>query len=135
MTPPGEGVKALLVYPMNALANDQLNRLRSYPEGTGVTFRRDTGDTAELDADGRPSNAPAEECWSRNAIRKRRPNLLLTSYRMLEYLLVRRQDQAIFRPGGAPTSLRYLVLNEVQFDMTARLARRLHVSCVDCRPS
>ena len=109
----GEGVKALLVYPMNALANDQLNRLRGYLRGTGITFGRYTGDTRENDGEGRPDEAPPEECWSREAIRRRRPNLLITSYRMLEYLLVRRQDQPIFRPGGAPTNLRYLVLDEV----------------------
>jgi very-short-patch-repair endonuclease len=110
---PGEGVKALLVYPMNALANDQLNRLRGYLRGTGITFGRYTGDTRENDGDGRPDEAPPEECWSRDAIRRRRPNLLITSYRMLEYLLVRRQDQPIFRPAGAATRLRYLVLDEV----------------------
>ena len=110
---PGDGVKALLVYPMNALANDQLNRLRGYLRGTGITFGRYTGDTRENDKEGRPDEAPAEECWSRDAIRRRRPNILITSYRMLEYLLVRRQDQPIFRPGGAPTNLRYLVLDEV----------------------
>ncbi|MFY9658730.1 MAG: DEAD/DEAH box helicase, partial [Methylocystis sp.] len=109
----GDGVKALLVYPMNALANDQLNRLRRYLAGTGITFGRYTGDTRESDGEGRPDEAPPEECWSRQAIRQRRPNLLITSYRMLEYLLVRRQDQPIFRPGGAATSLRYLVLDEV----------------------
>jgi very-short-patch-repair endonuclease len=110
---PGEGVKALLVYPMNALANDQLNRLRGYLRGTGITFGRYTGDTRENEGEGRPDEAPPEECWSRAEIRRRRPNLLITSYRMLEYLLVRRQDQPIFRPGGAPSSLRYLVLDEV----------------------
>src|SRR5258708_1954397 len=39
------GVKAVLIYPMNALANDQLKRLRRLLKGTGVTFARYTGDT------------------------------------------------------------------------------------------
>lgn len=122
---PGEGVKALLVYPMNALANDQLHRLRAYLNGTGITFARYTGDTPQNDGDSFPGvldsgatyveggPVPAEECFSREAIRRRHPNLLITSYRMLEYLLVRREDQAIFRPGGSPATLRYLVLDEV----------------------
>ena len=33
-----KGLKAILIYPMNALANDQLNRLREMLAGTGVTF-------------------------------------------------------------------------------------------------
>ncbi len=122
---PGDGVKALLLYPMNALANDQLERLRGYLNGTGITFGRYTGDTPASDGDSHPGileagapyrsggPIPREECFSRDAIRRRRPNLLLTGYRMLEYLLVRREDQAIFRPGGAPAALRYLVLDEV----------------------
>lgn len=122
---PGDGVKALLVYPMNALANDQLERLRGYLNGTGITFGRYTGDTPQTDDDAHPGTlsasesyrmggpVPAEECFSRRAIRSRHPNILITGYRMLEYLLVRREDQAIFRPGGASSQLAYLVLDEV----------------------
>ncbi len=122
---PGDGVKALLVYPMNALANDQLERLRGYLNGTGITFGRYTGDTPSTDGDAHPGilapgeryrangPIPAEECFSRDAIRRRRPNILITGYRMLEYLLVRREDQAIFRPDGAASQLAYLVLDEV----------------------
>jgi ATP-dependent helicase YprA (DUF1998 family) len=38
------GTKAVLMYPMNALANDQLKRLRRLLKGTGITFARYTGD-------------------------------------------------------------------------------------------
>ncbi len=38
---------ALLIYPMNALVNDQPRRLRMMLAGTGVTFARYTGDTPE----------------------------------------------------------------------------------------
>ncbi len=122
---PGEGVKALLIYPMNALANDQLERLRRYLNGTGITFGRYTGDTPSTDGDAHPGilepgqmytpggPIPAEECFSRDAIRRRHPNILITGYRMLEYLLVRREDQAIFRPGGGASQLAYLVLDEI----------------------
>ncbi len=122
---PGDGVKALLVYPMNALANDQLERLRGYLHGTGITFGRYTGDTPSTDGDAHPGilaageryraggPIPTEECFSRDAIRRRHPNILITGYRMLEYLLVRREDQAIFRPGGGASKLAYLVLDEI----------------------
>lgn len=122
---PGPGVRAVLVYPMNALANDQLERLRGYLHGTGITFGRYTGDTPQTDGERHPGllaagnsytpggAIPAEECFSREAIRKRQPNLLITGYRMLEYLLVRREDQRIFRPDGGASHLTYLVLDEV----------------------
>ena len=44
----GPGVRALLVYPMNALANDQVDRLRRLlPPETGLTFGRYTGQTMQ----------------------------------------------------------------------------------------
>ncbi|HEY6790846.1 MAG TPA: DEAD/DEAH box helicase, partial [Trebonia sp.] len=45
----GPGVRALLLYPMNALANDQVRRLRQVLAGVPeITFGRYTGDTPEL---------------------------------------------------------------------------------------
>jgi hypothetical protein len=126
------GVKALLVYPMNALVNDQLKRLRERLSGTGLTFARYTGETPSSDKDPqRPKPAvltpgerwdesrhgsgyiPAEERWSREAIRKDAPDILVTNYSMLELLLVRGEDQKIFKPHGRPSVLRFLVLDEV----------------------
>jgi ATP-dependent helicase YprA (DUF1998 family) len=40
---PGPGIRALILYPMNALANDQHERFAKYLAGTGVTFARYTG--------------------------------------------------------------------------------------------
>ena len=41
------GVAAVLVYPMNALVNDQLERLRRSWPGTQITFGRYTGETPD----------------------------------------------------------------------------------------
>jgi len=126
------GVVAILVYPMNALADDQLRRLRPMLAGTGITFGRYTGTTPEEGAppqgqlptsraysskeekalaDGHEDQVllPYEECCSREAIRKRRPRILITNYSQLEYLLLRDKDLDLFR--GAP--LRFLVMDEV----------------------
>src|SRR5262249_12406845 len=112
---PGPGVKAVVVYPMNALANDQLRRLGELlGSAPDVTFGRYTGDTPETDAgdqrrDPRPASAPPNLLWSRQAMRETPPNILLTNYTMLELLLLRGRDAELFR-YGRPL---YLVVDEI----------------------
>jgi ATP-dependent helicase YprA (DUF1998 family)/very-short-patch-repair endonuclease len=103
------GVQAILLYPMNALANDQLERLRRMLRGSGIdlSFALYTGDSEE--AGRNLQEEPAEtERTSRREIRTKPPDILLTNYKQLEFLLVRRDDRHLFTP-----SLRYLVLDEL----------------------
>jgi ATP-dependent helicase YprA (DUF1998 family)/very-short-patch-repair endonuclease len=94
-------VRAIVVYPMNALANSQEEELRKflqfgYPDGKGpVTFRRYTGQELEE---------------QREEIRQRPPDILLTNYVMLEYILTRPYDGALVR---AAQDLSFLVLDEL----------------------
>ncbi len=92
------GLTTLLVYPMNALANDQEERIRLYLEEsghTGVTVAR-------YDRTTKPDE--------RERMRSKPPHLLLTNYMMLEYLLVRPADRdALF----ANHRCRFVVLDEV----------------------
>lgn len=125
------GVVAILVYPMNALVNDQLKRFRKMLAGTKITFGRFTSETPEttsestnqletsrqytqkeleqLDLDPGSVPYPWEECISEDDIRKRKPQLILTNYKQLEYLLSRYNDFKIFK--GAP--LKFIVFDEV----------------------
>lgn len=119
---PHAGIRAILLYPMNALANDQLKRLRTLLAGTPITFGRYTGETAES-LNGRYG---AKEKWwkenpgvermqneliSREEMRENPPNILLTNYSMLEYLLLRPTDAKLFGSafGG---SWRHLSIDE-----------------------
>ena len=117
-----EGVKALLVYPMNALANDQLQRLRRYLRGTGITFGRYTGDTPES-GNMADDGIPREERTTRTAIRSMPPDILITNYAMLERLLIRREDQRIFHHQ----QVRFLVMDEVH---TYGGAQGIEVACL-----
>ncbi|MGD9959043.1 DEAD/DEAH box helicase [Nocardioides sp.] len=115
----GPGVRALLLYPMNALANDQLKRLRQLLAGySDITFGRYTGDTENDPAKAREMFSLLNigepilpnELLSRDEMRQTPPHLLLTNYAMLEYLLLRPQDMALF-PEGQDT-WRFIAVDE-----------------------
>ena len=102
------GVRALLIYPMNALVNDQLKRLRVILKDSDITFGRYTSElkkTAERTPDILPN-----EIISRREIQEegRVPQILITNYAMLEYLLLRPEDSILFDEG----LWKYLVLDE-----------------------
>jgi len=97
----GKGIQAIIVYPMNALANSQLGELEKYinfgyPDQRGpLTFRRYTGQ--ESDAE-------------KNEIVANPPDILLTNYVMLELILTRPQESNLIR---AARGLKFFVLDEL----------------------
>lgn len=97
----GLGIQAIVVYPMNALANSQDEELgkflkKGYPEGKQpVSFARYTGQ---------------EKGDVREALRRAPPDILLTNYMMLELLLTRSEDRELVR---AAKGLPYLVFDEL----------------------
>ncbi|MCW2939568.1 MAG: box helicase domain protein, partial [Actinomycetia bacterium] len=134
------GVRALLLYPMNALANDQLKRLRELLAAVpSITFGRYTGDTPERASQGAAlfdelnpgRDRLPNELLSREEMRARPPHLLLTNYAMLEYLLLRPADMDLFE-GVHGGHWRFLVLDEAHVYDGAKaeelgmLLRRLH---------
>jgi len=126
------GMKALILYPMNALANDQALRLTQiltgHPELRSVTAALYTGQQ------GRPRTMVTEDglITDRGIMRDAAPDILLTNYKMLDQLLLRHEDQAMWRQSA--TSLQYLVLDEfhtydgAQGTDVAMLLRRLGIA-------
>lgn len=121
------GVRALLLYPMNALANDQMQRIRNllrpYPN---VTFGRYIGATPESRQEGAQAHRATTgaepdggELVSREEIRERPPHILLTNYAMLEYLLLRPNDTTLF-DGPTGKHWRWIVLDEMHVYNGAR---------------
>ena len=153
------GISAVIVYPMNALAEDQLMRLRGLLAGTGIPFGMYVGKTPEHEAgvagvrlppgssradyearlrqarrDGSGETVcPAEEVCSREVMRTpgRQPRILLTNVKQLELLLTRQQDVELF----AGARLDFLVFDEAHTFTgalgaeTACLVRRLRAFC------
>lgn len=114
------GVRALLLYPMNALANDQVKRLRRLLEPFAeITFGRYVGETDDTQTKAEDSfrkRYPKEpripnELISRDEMKAAPPHLLLTNYAMLEYLLLRPADSNLF-DGETGKHWRALVLDE-----------------------
>lgn len=114
------GVRALLVYPMNALANDQLGRLRKLLAKTpDITFGRFTGDTHRDPAKARElflkENPKAEmlpnERLSRDEMVVSPPHILITNFAMLEFMLLRPSESPFFDPPFNG-NWKFLVLDE-----------------------
>jgi len=153
------GIIAIFVYPMNALAEDQLGRLRGLLAGTGIPFGMYVGKTpennagiageqlprgssrADYEAAAERARAekrgsavhPPEERASREQMRKpgEQPRILLTNVKQLELLLTRQADVELF--DGV--RLEYLVFDEAHTYSgatgaeTASLIRRLRAFC------
>lgn len=114
-----DGVRAIIIYPMNALANDQMKRLRTilrnYPD---ITFGTYTGETEEQDNRAyekylrqyKTEPLPNERI-SRAQIKVAPPHLIITNYAMLEYLLLRPNDNTIFS-GKYGRNWKFIVLDE-----------------------
>lgn len=124
----GKGVKCIILYPMNALVNDQVDRLYDWlEEQRDVTLFHFTSETPE---DRKRADDNGVLKWEPCRMRTRKeargqeahdgsplqpdalsfgrvPDILITNYSMLEYMLCRPQDAVFFGDG-----LRALVLDE-----------------------
>lgn len=155
------GVRALLIYPLNALANDQLYK-RIVPlfvqqfQSAGITVGRYTGLTEQgihrrnaeekvLSSD--PffrdelgwESVPENWLLTRDEMLETPPHVLITNYAMLEHLLLFPKNAPLFRES----LLKFLVLDEVHTYSGAqatevafllrKLKNRLKLKDEDCR--
>ena len=118
------GVRAMILYPMNALANDQRDRLGNIGRGLREagssfcpTFGQYIGQTPRHSRDrwrnaGRwAENRLPGEMVFRDEMRDAPPHILLTNYSMLEYLLIRPDDSPLFDDGRGER-WQFIVLDE-----------------------
>lgn len=113
------GVRAMIIYPMNALVNDQIDRMaklfENYPS---ISFGFFTGETRELkdseDFENRFNRSPLEnEVYTREQLRSSPPHILITNYAMLEHILILPENSVeIFSPSNRER-WKYIVLDEV----------------------
>ncbi|MDB6146539.1 MAG: box helicase [Spartobacteria bacterium] len=127
---PSEGIRCLILYPMNALVNDQVDRLDDWlRDQTEISLFNFTSETPENHRQAALEGL-APEKFSPSRMRTRQearglethagkaidpekgprggvPDILITNYSMLEYMLCRPQDAIFFGPG-----LRAVVVDE-----------------------
>jgi len=124
------GVRAILVYPLNALANDQLGRIAQLLfrdlGNPGITLGRYTGQVKSratrdeeitrlrsspsfVEAFGEDADVPKNWLLSRAEMRATPPHILITNYAMLEHILLLPTNRQLL----AGADLRRIVLDEI----------------------
>ena len=94
------GVKAIIVYPMNALINSQEQEIKKYADNYGSEF---------------PINAKKytgqESTEERDLIKANPPDIILTNYMMLELIMTRQTEEWMRK--SLKDNLRFLVFDEL----------------------
>ena len=105
------GVRALFLYPLNALINSQRDRLGAWTAASNgnIRFCLYNGTTEESIPRG---NVDPDSCEirDRKSLRAAPPPILVTNTTMLEYMLVRTQDASIIEQSQG--KLEWIVLDE-----------------------
>lgn len=124
------GVRAILIYPLNALANDQMYRLARLLfrdlDDPGITLGRFTGqvrsDTTRTEEEDRLTATPtfladfpdvrrAPRRWllARSEMLETPPHILITNYAMLEHILLLPRNRSLLEEA----QIRWIVLDEI----------------------
>jgi ATP-dependent helicase YprA (DUF1998 family) len=142
----GKGIRVLLVYPMNALVNDQVRRLTQlvgFWRNRGdlpipITFARYTSETEKTRQLGlrQEPHAPDNQLLGRDEIIESPPDILITNFAMLEQALLRPQETPFFESVDE-FAWRFLILDEAhsyrgaQGIELARLMQRVRAAVRD----
>ncbi|MCU8024298.1 MULTISPECIES: DEAD/DEAH box helicase [unclassified Shewanella] len=109
------GVRALFLYPLNALINSQKERLDAWTKhfGNNMRFCLYNGNTENLKAKvSSAQNLVPNQVLSRELMRENPAPILVTNGTMLEYMMVRQVDAPIIAASKKQKSLRWIVLDE-----------------------
>ena len=125
------GIKAIILYPLNALANDQLRRIVEAVKDRGIRVGCFVGSTPHEKK--RTPNDREEKCISRQEMIGSPPDILITNYVMLDRLITQPSYRSMF--DRSVNTLKYLVVDEVHYFRGTKganlslLLRRLRVLC------
>ncbi|MBK9278356.1 MAG: DEAD/DEAH box helicase [Candidatus Obscuribacter sp.] len=140
------GIKAIIVYPMNALATDQARRIAKTVAASPLLQGNIRAGLFVGEAEKEPRVVMDADMiiTDKTTLRQSPPDILLTNYKMLDYMLIRPGDQDLWKHNG-PETLKFLVVDELHtFDgaqgtdlacLIRRLKKRLrvpenHLCCV-----
>ena len=134
-----KGIKALIIYPMNALASDQAKRMAELVDGSselksaGIRVGMYVGGQEHTSA---KMMLPDKVITDHETLLAAPPDILMTNYKMLDYLLVRPKDAELWK-NNLPDTLKYIAVDELHtFDgaqgtdlacLLRRLKARLNV--------
>lgn len=132
------GIKALIIYPMNALATDQAKRIAELIHGNDELRSNVTVGMYVGGQEHTPARTMSEHgvITDRESMLNNAPDILMTNYKMLDYLLVRPKDALLWQDNDSET-LKYIAVDELHtFDgaqgtdlacLLRRLKRRLGI--------
>ncbi len=110
-----EGVQAIFLYPLNALMKNQQKRIHAWCKSLNpyVTYAIYNGDTEESRLNTTAAKRALPQICSRDEIRETPPQILFTNPTMLNYMLVRAEDQQIMQVvKKSRGKLRWILLDE-----------------------
>ena len=132
------GIKALIIYPMNALATDQAKRIAELIYGSDELRGNVTVGMYVGGQEHTPARTMSEHgvITDHETMLNNAPDILMTNYKMLDYLLVRPKDALLWQDNNSET-LKYIAVDELHtFDgaqgtdlacLLRRLKRRLGI--------